>query len=474
MLVWMLRARTRAGRVLVILDEARLLDASFEICLASTDLGRFREIIGKLQGPKGIPPSLADSWRRGIKFLLGASSQELGEAQLSLPQSLNKFAYRLQAEGIHTFGNAFRYLGYDLALFPWNSRSASWKDLLGNIHFTARPYLNCHLLIFSAHLSAPYAAHRLGRSSIASPFDEVEVRHTKTRILNFRNRIGADTYFKRNHKQILDTIALLIARNISEGRSTLLLSRKKSKTFCAKYLEGRLRGWGLIVRFSTERHDDLPSPPDPRVIPVLHYGILGVNDFTEYQSAYALNSFYISANELNRHVQESEPGEFRVRLKIVSGPEMMRRVEIEESGVADLDRTMLGNIYLRKLEVDPVIQAAGRVRFLTRAREVVFFQMHDLSRDLGECEDVRTLRALREKLGLPGSQEVDSIVRAARAQELMANGFTAKEAAIQLEISRRTIFNDLRTLESAKNPTSIFIRRFCTLPASLGVGRDAP
>ena len=50
---------------------------------------------------------------------------------------------------------------------------------------------------------------------------------------------------------------------------------------------------------------------------------------------------------------------------------------------------------LRKLEVDPVIQAAGRVRFLTRPREVVFFQMDDLARDLGDVREVSCLADLR-------------------------------------------------------------------------------
>lgn len=468
MLVWMLRARTNAGRVLVILDEARLLDASFEICLAPSDLERFLEVITALQRPKGLSPATATAWRSGIELLLEGSVEEINDAQIKFPAALHRRAYLLQAEGIQTFGEDFRYIGYDLGLLPWNSGASLWKDSPGNIHFIARPYLNCHLLILSAHLSAAYAAHRLGRGSIASPCDGLEVRHSKTRILNLRNRIGADSYFKRNHKQILDLFAVLIARNISEGRTTLLVSRKKSKAFCATYLERRLKGWGVNVKFLTDSFEALPKAPDPMVIPIIHYGILGVNDYTEYESAYSLNSFYISSVELNRHVQDSEPERFRVRLKIVSGPELMRRVVIEEQGAVDLDHTTLGNIYLRKLEVDPAIQAAGRVRFLTRPREVIFFQMHNLVQDLGTCEELRTLKGLQEKLGLPPAKEIDSIVRGSQAQALMGEGLAAEDAAARIGVSRRTVFNDFRTLESAKNPTSIYIRRFCTLPPSPG------
>ena len=467
-LVWMLKNRTGAGRVLVVLDEARLLDTSFEITLEPQDLERFLELIRILRRPRGIPTKIADAWRRAITFLLSASSEELADNPLSLPGALNSRAFLIQSEGTKMLGRAFRYVGYDLALIQWGAPQERWKDSAGRIHFMARPYLNCHLLVLSAHLRAAYTAHRLGKSSIASPFEHVRFHHSGTRVLNLRNRIGADAYFKRNHKQILDFFAVLILRNILQRRSTFLVSRKKSKCLCVEYLERRLRAWGLPVRFVTEAFEDLPREPRPDTIPVVHYGILGVNDFTEYECAFCVNSYYISDRELNRHVQEAEPERFRVMLRIVSSPGMRRRVEIQEKDNPDLDRTALGNIYLRKLEVDPVIQAAGRVRFLTRPREVVLFQMHDLSAELGDCEDAPTLAALRDKMGLPTAKEIDHLIEAHRAEELIGKGFTAQEAASELGLSRRTLFRRLGAAESAKTPYIYIIRLFGTPPAAGG------
>ena len=303
-LVWLLRLRTEARRVLVVLDEARFLDGSFEVAIEPDDLERFRDVV---QQRREIPRSLSNMWVSGIDNLLKASSSELAGLRLDFPGNLNRYAFPIQSEGIGRFGSRFRYLGYQLAAIQWGPPGERWKGLDGVIHFTARPYLNCHLLLLSAHLSSTYAAHRLGRSAMASPFEHVRFRHTGTRIVNLKNRIGADSYFRRNHRQILDVFAVLVLRNILLKRSTLLISRKKSKCFCAEYLKRRLQGWGFAVRFVTDAYDSLPNAPRSTVVPIIHYGILGVNDFTEYESAYCLNSYYVSTTELNRHVQDTEP-----------------------------------------------------------------------------------------------------------------------------------------------------------------------
>lgn len=456
----LLKSKTGAKRVLVILDEARMLDTTFEVTLKFKELKQFGNVISCLDIPRG----LAAKWSKGIDFLLDCSSNELSSAQIRFPGNLNNdYAYRIQQEGLKKYGRAFQYLGYDLAALPFSPRTKRWKDSQDEIHFTSRPYLNCHLLILSAHLSADYTGHRLGRGKIASPFEQTRFQHTQTRTVNIRSRIGADAYFYNNHQQILDTFAVLILRNLFAGRSTLLISRKKSKALCANYLKKRLGDWGVAAKFVTENYVTLPQSPDPQTIPIIHYGILGVNDFSRYEAAYCLNSYYISTEELNRHVQEAEPDRFRVKLAILSGSERKRRVAIADRGVSDQDHTLLGDIYLRKLEVDPVIQAAGRVRFLTRAREVVFFQMHDLSPDIGAYEDVKTLLEFRTTMKIPSGKEMDSLVQGIRVKNLLESGVPAKEAASQLGISRRTLFYRLKGVKSAKNPYNIYIREFCTL-----------
>ena len=159
-------------------------------------------------------------------------------------------------------------------------------------------------------------------------------------------------------------------------------------------------------------------------------------------------------------MQEAEPPCFRIHLEIVSDSLLTRRVRVAEAGAQDLDHTTLGNLYLRRLEVDPVLQAVGRVRFLTLPREVVLFQMNDFSLDLGDVEGVRTPRALRNALDAPSPQDVDRLVRAIQAETLMQSGHTAAATARQLGVSRRTVFDRLAAVKSAKSPVMRIYREF--------------
>ena len=151
---------------------------------------------------------------------------------------------------------------------------------------------------------------------------------------------------------------------------------------------------------------------------------------------------------------------------------MTRRATVDDSSSPDIDHTALGNLYLRKLEVDPVIQAAGRVRFLTKPREVIFFQMHELGRDVGDCTDVRSLNVLRETLELPSAKELDVTIQASQAQKLIDKGLTVEQAATQLGVSRRTLFRRLRSAKSAKNPIRIFMRPFWRSRRCSGKSRE--
>lgn len=472
-LVPFLKLITKRERVLVLLDEGSLLDASFEMDLCPEDLERLAVAIGASVGRRGLKRATADAWCSSIQALLDLPAGEIGDVAVNLPSSLFKHLAGVQSQGVNRFGPSYRCVAYALVQLRWSRPEERWMDANGAIRFIARPYLHCHVLILSAHLTAAYAGHRLGVGPLPSPFEQVRFQHSGTLVVNVQNRVGADRYFKRNQQQILDTFAVALLRNIIEGRSTLVICRKKRREFCADFLRHRLRGWGVEMQFVVGDFDRLPAAPDPRIIPVLHYGIRGVNDFEEYEAAYCLDSFYVNSRVLNRMVQEFEPETFRVELTIVhKAGQRVRRVELVHRTDPDLDRVWLGNIHLRKLEVDPVIQAAGRVRFLTRPREVVLFQMHDLAREIVGCREVGTLVQLRDALGLPTALEIDEQVEAARIRELVSQGITVEEAGARLGISRRTAFRRLKAGESAKSPLKESLRRFGTLPAG-SAGKEA-
>jgi len=463
---------TRARRVLVILDEARVLDANFEVSVSWDHIRRFMHTLSQTQCKKEGFQATAMDWLGELHELQKRDEKKFRAMEFSLPTHINRFAYQIQGCGWRKHGLNFRYLPYDLQLLSSAEKTERWLDEDG-LHFIARPYLNCHVLLASAHMTGAYAGHRLGQEPLASPFERVRFRHTGTRIINIRDRCGADTHFASNKTRILNTFAVLILRNVIEGRTTVLVSRKKSKSSCAKYLVERLRRWGVKVRFALGE-EELPDPPEPTVIPLIHYGILGVNDYTAYQSAYCLNSYYIPSAELNRAVQESEPRHFRVKLEIVTGADNRRRVELSNPGASDEDRTYLGGLYLRKLEVDPVIQAVGRVRPMTMPREIVTFQLDDVEPDLGIVEEVGTLLELRQRLGIPTAREIDGAVEGWRASTLMASGMTAAGAAAAIGVGRATLFRRLRAVKSLNPHYLSYIMKSETPPAgaeAAGVAR---
>lgn len=467
----LLQLRTGARRPLVILDEGHLLDSRFDVMISAEALERFREVL--LEAP--LHRRFEDDRSVGIEMIDRLLREGRGAltSVAPFPDGLNWQALAIQKAGIRRFGRAFRYLGYELSHLGRCRTDERWKEDSGDLRFIARPFLHCHLLVLSAHTTARFARHRLGIGSIYSPFEDYRFVHSGTRIYNVRNRAGADKHFRRSSERILDAFAVVLLANVLEGHSTVLVSRKKHKAFCADRLRERLAGWGMDVTFVTEGYGALPRDPDPRTIPLIHYGLLGVNAFEHYESLYCLNSYYVPEDELNRCVQECEPEHFKTRLTIDSEPDHVRRVRIDRSVPALEDREWLGETYLRRLEVDPVIQAAGRVRFATQPREVVLFQMSDLSADLPSVREVVLVGDLLEELGLPSARDLDGLAQALRIEELLQDGHSSKEAAAVLGISERTLYyrrRERETLESAANTAkkryNIYITFFC----SVGVG----
>lgn len=461
-LLTVLLQKTGAKRPLILLDEAQVLERSFEASIERAPLLHFRNVLSD--------PSLtayarraAASWLDEINDLLECDTDGLRDGALELRPSFLRHAFEVQAAGLKLLGPEFKYVAYDLVALRWSPANERWKDTDGRIRFTSRPYLNRHLMIFTAGMTAGFVGHRLGCGSIASPFEHTFVRHSKTRVLNIRSSIGADRNFRRDPRKVLDAFAAIVLRNIAAGRTTVLVTRRDSKARCAGILAKRLLGWGVHARFVHDPKDPLPGTPTPTVVPIVHYGVRGVNAFQEYESAYCVSSFYVPTGELNRQVHELEPEEFRTEITVVNGPGRLRRAQPLKGKASDAGLAEIANLYLRKLEVDPAVQAAGRIRFLTRPREVVFFAMHDLSREVGAVEEFFTLGGILAALDVPRPSTIDRWVQEIRARKLMADGLTAEQAAEVLGVSRRTVFNRIGDSVSANLPLYKFVYgQICT------------
>lgn len=453
-----LAMRAHAARPLLIMDEGKLVGASFEEIITDDELRLFALVLRALAASQSDSRRLMSATADVVESLRQADTREIEGFKGRASSLLNLHAADIQAIGVEQFGPRFRYLGYVLVALTRARDIARWKDVDGTIHFTSRPNAQRHLLVLSANLDDRHVARRLGIGQIESPFRDYRFQHSGTRIFNLKNRIGAARYFVKNSDQILGTVAALVARNIAAGRSTVLVSRKNLKTLCAEKMSAKLRAWGWNVTFLVGTKDALPAVPDPSIVPIIHYGILGTNTYEAYDAVYCLNSYYVSDTVLNDAVNESEPERFKALLTIMTGAQMVRQVELVTPRDEVRDVLPIAERHLHHLEVDPVIQAAGRVRFATKPREVLFFAMHDLHGDIADYTEVLSLVALREAMGIADPSDIDAAVEASRLVEIVKNGATFADAALSLGISRRTAFRRLKICESAKSP-NIYIKK---------------
>ena len=85
-----------------------------------------------------------------------------------------------------------------------------------------------------------------------------------------------------------------------------------------------------------------------------------------------------------------------------------------------------------------VIQAAGRVRFATRPREVVTFQCSEMP-GVRLTREFRSLREARDFFGLATGSEFDRLRQQIEAERQRAEGLTVGAIAQRLGVSVRTV-----------------------------------
>lgn len=443
-LIRLLRMRTGARRVLILLDEARFIDSSFVVALGRGSLARFRDAVAQTPG---LDAHVRDRWLGSLERAIAGEDPGSG---LAFPKALLRHAGAIQATGLQLHGTRFRFLGHQLADFRRSRAMDRWIDAEGALRFELLPDLPGDVLVLSAYLERDYVAHRLDAPNVTSPLADVRVMHTVTRIFNLKSRLGMETYFPGNSEQILDFFAAMIARNVAEGRTTTVVTRKKFVGLCTEGLTERLRALG--VRFSPAPFDNL-GPPDPRVVPVVTYGMLGINALADYDTCYCLNGFYVATPVLNEAVQGAVPEHLKTPLEVYTTAAGERRTRFADPAFRNESFLGVADACLRKLELEPALQAVARVRFNVRPREVWFFTTHDVQAAVGA--PVREVASLAEAYRAAGVVRLRLAARAEaveRLRALMDGGKSLRKAAEELGLSRETASRWLRQAKCPKTP----------------------
>ena len=214
----------------------------------------------------------------------------------------------------------------------------------------------------------------------------------------------ADRYFPRNAPAILGFFAGKIAANIRSGRRTLLVA-EEVRTPLPTELTRRLDELGVgPVRVVTGGWDDV-NLADPRTLPLINYGVSGVNRFEGHDSVFCLCGYYANAAAVSAVVNDLGLSSDRPSIRIaIAGDPPRRRAIVEHAGDGESILPRVARWVLQQKEDDVVIQAVGRVRPFTKAREVITFQVGGLAEvtytlQFGSLAEARSL--LRHRDGPP-------------------------------------------------------------------------
>ena len=365
-------AVTGATRPLLILDEADVLAASYRTRLHADVLKNFLQAVRQ---SGGLHLSVRASWLNLTELLLSASTTDLQTDGWKFPLPSAADALAVQEAGLAA-DPTFRWPGYHLFAFAAARPDHRWRDHHGIVTFVGTPYFATTTLILSAGMSPLYVERQmgLGVNTLSLPLGTVRCQHHDTRVFNLCSLMGAAARFRRNHKQILDMFAQMILRNITDNKLTLLVIRKRFKRLAAEYLTCRLAGWGQPVTVLSSK-GEAPEPASPTSLPLIHYGTNGVNAFENFDAVYCLSAYYIDETNLRDAIAdvEDDDARFPVNIRLVGRPHRRFAGTFDDRFIAST-ADAIATAYYQQLETNVVIQAAGRVRFFTRPREVILFQ----------------------------------------------------------------------------------------------------
>lgn len=432
---------TGARRVLTIVDESDLLLRNVSGSLTEEDLKQFRSVQHML-GRFDAAQSLSEQWEDVADRLLAADTIGLQASTWSLPRWSRPWAVLTQREGRRRFGTGFHFIGFDLSRFALSESSTRRRDEGGTIRFGNPPNLGSDFIIFSGSASSSLISYRLDPQSAAqplfAPFENHRFTHPKTRFYNLRWMGGAAGYFPGNAGQILHFFAAKIAANIRSGKRTLLIARKRFIPHCAAALVGYLQECGVEQPQIITGNWSSADLSNPAMVPLISYGMSGVNLFERCHAAYCLTGFYVNSLAISQGIDDLDPtiGGWRVSIRRDGKREPAASVSNPEAAGTLLPE-LANSIFVQK-EADVVLQAVGRVRPFTQPREIITFYVGSLPK-VDYDQEFHSLTATRQFFGIQAPRQ--SQVKRLRelAVELRQQGLTLQEIANRVGRSERTI-----------------------------------
>lgn len=424
-----------AGRVLVILDEANFIMKPFQRRIDHRKLEVFADVLVQLNAPRWR--KLHARWQYLCSLLLDAQTSDLRSNDWRFPKVFHDWSLTVQTLGYDMHSDAFSFLAFDLVHFSRSALESRERTPSGDILFAAVPSVSMDFIIYSGTAHQQFSEYRLG-NDFASPFENYSFGHPETTWFNIASRLGAKRYFKKNSPQILDFFAGLVARRLQEGKRPLLVAKKCFCPFCARGMEERLKELDVEARVVINGWQP-GLLKDPKVVPLIHYGMIGTNLFEQFDCAYCLTGFYVTEQAIDDILQDLLGSDMKIPLSVsIEGRPCRRRAGVlnPEDRIYDLHK--LAQHALDQQEMDTVLQAVGRVRPYTKPREIITFQCANHP-DFEYTREFNSIGEARSYFGISDRRSVQAATICERIMNARIEGLKQREAASFLGVSTRTI-----------------------------------
>lgn len=168
--------------------------------------------------------------------------------------------------------------------------------------FSKKVFTNVPLFIAAFGINQTLLEHVFDRpfTNLSPPFP---YRHPDTKVYTIATSSSSFRSFSENpasRRGLIRFALKKIAQNAALGRKTLLVSREDLIPLILKESQGLCQKMGveLVVAKTSDDYDGLTK------IPIIHYGIEGINDFEDYFSAICVNAYNIHPDALNETIRK--------------------------------------------------------------------------------------------------------------------------------------------------------------------------
>ena len=432
-----LKRSTKAEKMLVLFDEVDFSAVSFKKRIPHKTLRTFHQVLRR-QLERGAVE--LKTWCYQVETLLQARQQDLDSNDWWFHPLGHQTIASIQRLGWQLYGSAFCYIGSDLEIFGSTPGSQRQSTHQRDLEFSTAPWLAGKVMIFSGTANPDFLSYRLG-VPIATHLADVRVSHPDSRFYNLAINHGMRCHFESNAPQILDFFDGLIRKRLAAGVKVALVSRLPLVNLCTHGLNERLHcaglhNWKVVTAGQWQLADDKQG-----LIPVLHYGLIGINDFTDFDAIYCLNGFYLPTEVISDLLQETLPYAAHIPLQIVTTHPPRRRRVVEPVNLEDSiyrEFLQLGQSALHQQELGVVAQAIFRARPATSSCEVILMQCGQLP---GVTYDMEfdDLTQARNYFGLITRRTADAALNAQQIRALQQRGLTQKQIGGALGLSRSTV-----------------------------------